>query len=88
MILRTMHKFSSNLAIPSRVQTILRKKTSVVPSQTTVNTAKLVKINSNLPQTGEEASAKVSLLGAILAAIGLSGLGITWKKSVLRSNHS
>ncbi|MBU5309335.1 LPXTG cell wall anchor domain-containing protein [Ligilactobacillus saerimneri] len=45
-------------------------------------------MNSNLPQTGEEASAKVSLLGAILAAIGLSGLGITWKKSVLRSNHS
>ncbi|WP_081581135.1 LPXTG cell wall anchor domain-containing protein [Ligilactobacillus saerimneri] len=57
-----------------------KKTTSVVPSQTTVNTAKLVKINSNLPQTGEEASTKVSLLGAILAAIGLSGLGITWRK--------
>ena len=49
-------------------------------SQTTANAAKLVKINSNLPQTGEEASAKVSLLGAILAAIGLSGLGVTWRK--------
>lgn len=64
------------------MQTILRKEktTSVVSSQTTANAAKLVKINSNLPQTGEEASAKVSLLGAILAAIGLSGLGVTWRK--------